>query len=74
MLAIQKNLSWQSFSQFSYKVVPIGPMLVGVDAPFLGVAAMVHKHKINTLDILMEITNICIPNLFPDLRGEEDTL
>ena len=43
-------------------------MLVGVDAPFLGVASMVNKHKINTLDILMEITDICVPNLLPDLQ------
>ena len=74
MLATQKKFSRQSFSQFSYKVVPIGPVLVGVDAPFLGVAAVVHKHKINTLDVLMEITNICIPDLLLDLQGDEETL
>ena len=51
----------------SYKIISIGPMLVRVDTSLLGVASVVNKNKVHTLDVLMEVTNICVSNLLLDL-------
>ena len=44
-------------------------MLVSVDASLLGVASMVNKDKVHTLDVLVEVTNVSVPNLLLHLQA-----